>query len=179
MHFFVDNTEVSSQQSHSLPVGGEGRCGRSVCCAVRGTVATSVWRQEVLSGPLHVWCSSRCCLHLPYVSRVLLFLICLQTLKENLSLLPAESAGGADGEETLTDVKDSLNDVITLCHQSCQSLSQQQREVWWWRGAGMSVPSLGGWGSTLVSYPVLPPGPVVPSAGDHDGCSKTSEGAGQ
>lgn len=178
MRFFIDNTEVSPQQSHSLPVGGEGRCGRSVCCAVRGTVATSVWRQ-----PVHFTSAAPAAAACPFLMSLVCFLfpflMCLQTLKENLSLLPDERAG-ADGEETLTDVKDSLNDIITLCHQSCQGLNQQQREVtWWWWWGAMSAPSLGGGGSTLVSHPVLLPGPVVPSPGDHDGCSKASEGAGQ
>uniref|UniRef100_A0A674NUU6 VPS8 subunit of CORVET complex n=1 Tax=Takifugu rubripes TaxID=31033 RepID=A0A674NUU6_TAKRU len=36
-----------------------------------------------------------------------------------------------DEEETLTNVKDSLSDIISLCHQSSQSLNQQQREVLW------------------------------------------------
>lgn len=58
-----------------------------------------------------------------------LFEICLKTLKENLSLVTAERAEGDDEEETLTNVKDSLNDIIALCHQSSQSLNQQQREV--------------------------------------------------
>lgn len=55
------------------------------------------------------------------------FQIYLKTLKENLSLLTAE--GEDEEEEALTDVKDSLNDMIGLCHQSSPSLNQQQREV--------------------------------------------------
>lgn len=61
-----------------------------------------------------------------------LFEIYLKTLKENLSLVTAERAGD-DEEETLTNVKDSLSDIISLCHQSSQSLNQQQREVLWAR----------------------------------------------
>lgn len=56
------------------------------------------------------------------------FKICLKALKENLSLLTAAEAGD-DEEETLTDVKDSLNNIIELCHQSSHSFNQQQREV--------------------------------------------------
>ncbi|XP_056903532.1 vacuolar protein sorting-associated protein 8 homolog isoform X2 [Takifugu flavidus] len=58
------------------------------------------------------------------------FAVLLETLKENLSLVTAERAGD-DEEETLTNVKDSLSDIISLCHQSSQSLNQQQREVLW------------------------------------------------
>lgn len=58
-----------------------------------------------------------------------LFELYLKTLKENLSLVTAERAEEDDEEETLTNVKDSLNDIISLCHQSSQSLNQQQREV--------------------------------------------------
>lgn len=70
------------------------------------------------------------------------FYICVliispKTLKEKLSLFTSESEGenkGGDEEErsdesSLTSVKDSLDDIITLCHQSSQNLSQQQREV--------------------------------------------------
>lgn len=55
------------------------------------------------------------------------FKIYLKTLKENLSLLTAEKEDHE--EETLTNVKDSLNDMLGLCHQSSHSLNQQQREV--------------------------------------------------
>ncbi|XP_070696841.1 vacuolar protein sorting-associated protein 8 homolog isoform X3 [Pempheris klunzingeri] len=67
------------------------------------------------------------------------FAVLLETLKEKLGLLTAES-GREDGrrdeeerenESTLTRVKDSLNDIIVLCHQSSQNLYQQQREVLW------------------------------------------------
>lgn len=58
-----------------------------------------------------------------------LFELYLKTLKENLSLVTAERAEEDDDEETLTNVKDSLNDIISLCHQSSQSLNQQEREV--------------------------------------------------
>uniref|UniRef100_H3CIS9 VPS8 subunit of CORVET complex n=1 Tax=Tetraodon nigroviridis TaxID=99883 RepID=H3CIS9_TETNG len=58
------------------------------------------------------------------------FDVLLETLKENLSLLAAQREGD-DEEETLTNVKDSLNDIIALCHQSSHSLNQQQREVLW------------------------------------------------
>lgn len=51
----------------------------------------------------------------------------LKTLKGNLSLLTAER--GDDEEETLRNVKDSLNDTIALCQQSSHSLKQHQREV--------------------------------------------------
>ncbi|XP_075932697.1 vacuolar protein sorting-associated protein 8 homolog isoform X5 [Anarhichas minor] len=69
------------------------------------------------------------------------FTVLLETLKENLSLLTAESDRGADGgegrqdeeerdsESKLTGVKDSLNDIIVLCHRNSDSLYQQQREV--------------------------------------------------
>ncbi|XP_070771676.1 vacuolar protein sorting-associated protein 8 homolog [Enoplosus armatus] len=71
------------------------------------------------------------------------FAVLLETLKEKLSLLTAESDRGVEGgtgrwdeeegdsESTLTRVKDSLNDIIVLCHQSSQNLYQQQREVLW------------------------------------------------
>uniref|UniRef100_A0A671W9U8 VPS8 subunit of CORVET complex n=1 Tax=Sparus aurata TaxID=8175 RepID=A0A671W9U8_SPAAU len=44
-----------------------------------------------------------------------------------------ESDGGekTGGESTLTGVKDSLNDIIDLCHRSSPNLNQQQREVLW------------------------------------------------
>ncbi|TNN63967.1 Vacuolar protein sorting-associated protein 8 [Liparis tanakae] len=68
------------------------------------------------------------------------FAVLLETLKETLSLLTAESERGADGGEgrrdeeervsdtTLTNVKDSLNDIIVMCHRNSDSLYQQQRE---------------------------------------------------
>ncbi|XP_044068934.1 vacuolar protein sorting-associated protein 8 homolog isoform X3 [Siniperca chuatsi] len=71
------------------------------------------------------------------------FAVLLETLKDKLSLLTAESdravEGGngrqdeeeRDSDSTLTRVKDSLNDIIVLCHQSSQNLYQQQREVLW------------------------------------------------
>uniref|UniRef100_A0A8C4I5C4 RING-type domain-containing protein n=1 Tax=Dicentrarchus labrax TaxID=13489 RepID=A0A8C4I5C4_DICLA len=68
------------------------------------------------------------------------FAVLLETLKDKLSLLTAESdrVEGGDGrrdeeeggdEATLTGVKDSLNEIIVLCHRSSQNLYQQQREV--------------------------------------------------
>ncbi|XP_037637793.1 vacuolar protein sorting-associated protein 8 homolog isoform X2 [Sebastes umbrosus] len=71
------------------------------------------------------------------------FAVLLETLKEKLSLLTAESEGGVeggdgrrikeerDGESTLTRVQDSLNDIIVLCQRSSDNLYQQQREVLW------------------------------------------------
>ncbi|XP_054455797.1 vacuolar protein sorting-associated protein 8 homolog isoform X2 [Anoplopoma fimbria] len=71
------------------------------------------------------------------------FTVLLETLKEKLSLLTAESDGGANGgdgrrdeekrdsESSLTGVKDSLKDIISLCHRNSDSLYQQQREVLW------------------------------------------------
>uniref|UniRef100_A0A8C4I8B8 RING-type domain-containing protein n=1 Tax=Dicentrarchus labrax TaxID=13489 RepID=A0A8C4I8B8_DICLA len=70
------------------------------------------------------------------------FAVLLETLKDKLSLLTAESdrVEGGDGrrdeeeggdEATLTGVKDSLNEIIVLCHRSSQNLYQQQREVLW------------------------------------------------
>lgn len=126
--FFVDNTEVSPQQSYSFSIGEEGRCRRCFCCIVRGTVATkTIW------APLNVHLT----FSIPSAAAWLLFMfhvcvlfppfkIYLKTLKENLSLLTERD----DEEETLTNVKDSLNDIIALCHQSSHSLNQQQREVW-------------------------------------------------
>ncbi|XP_041866260.1 vacuolar protein sorting-associated protein 8 homolog isoform X2 [Melanotaenia boesemani] len=67
----------------------------------------------------------------------------LQTLKEKLCFLTAESGdedgGQADRQEeeetgnqsALRRVKDSLNDIISLCHRSCPNLDQEQREVLW------------------------------------------------
>ncbi|XP_056291216.1 vacuolar protein sorting-associated protein 8 homolog isoform X2 [Pseudoliparis swirei] len=71
------------------------------------------------------------------------FAVLLETLKETLSLLTAESDRGADGGEgrrdeeerdsdsTLTSVKDSLNDIIVLCQRNSDSLYLQQREALW------------------------------------------------
>lgn len=71
------------------------------------------------------------------------FAVLLETLNQKLCLLTAESDGGVEGESrgqnkdeedsesTLTRVKDSLNDIIVFCHQSCQNLDQQQRESLW------------------------------------------------
>ncbi|XP_034079092.1 vacuolar protein sorting-associated protein 8 homolog isoform X4 [Gymnodraco acuticeps] len=65
------------------------------------------------------------------------FAVLLETLKEKLSVLTAESeradAGGEerDRDHTLSRVKESLNDIIELCHRSSDSLDQQQREVLW------------------------------------------------
>lgn len=60
-------------------------------------------------------------------------IISLKTLKEKLSVLTTEADRGdeeeRDGESTLTTVKDSLDGIIALCHQSSQNLYQQQREV--------------------------------------------------
>lgn len=62
-------------------------------------------------------------------------------MKEKLGVLTAETEGEADEadgqwdeqergcDSTLTRVKDSLNDIVVLCHQSSQNLDQQQREV--------------------------------------------------
>uniref|UniRef100_H2S9W1 VPS8 subunit of CORVET complex n=1 Tax=Takifugu rubripes TaxID=31033 RepID=H2S9W1_TAKRU len=46
-----------------------------------------------------------------------------------LEVLKLPERAGDDEEETLTNVKDSLSDIISLCHQSSQSLNQQQREM--------------------------------------------------
>uniref|UniRef100_A0A8C3AJY3 Vacuolar protein sorting-associated protein 8 homolog n=1 Tax=Cyclopterus lumpus TaxID=8103 RepID=A0A8C3AJY3_CYCLU len=71
------------------------------------------------------------------------FAVLLETLKETLSVLTAESDRAADGGEgrrdeeeresdsTLTRVKDSLNDIIVLGHRNSDSLYQQQREALW------------------------------------------------
>ncbi|KAM8739114.1 vacuolar protein sorting-associated protein 8 homolog [Acanthopagrus schlegelii] len=72
------------------------------------------------------------------------FDVLLETLKEKLSVLTAESdreveeeeerhddEEKTDSESTLTGVKDSLNDIIALCHRSSPNLDQQQREVLW------------------------------------------------
>ena len=85
------------------------------------------------------------------------FIISLKTLKEKLSVHTAESDGGveederhddeekSDGESALTGVKDSLNDIIALCHRSSPNLDQQQREVvvgvCVWEGPGGSLPA--------------------------------------
>lgn len=139
MCFCVDNTEVSPQQSYSLSFGEEGRRRRSFCCAVGGTEATrSIWTLvydplfPTINNPFNFFPSFHGCLVVSYDASCMFFVlfeICLKTLKENLSLVTAERAEGDDEEETLTNVKDSLNDIIALCHQSSQSLNQQQREV--------------------------------------------------
>ncbi|XP_026210971.1 vacuolar protein sorting-associated protein 8 homolog isoform X2 [Anabas testudineus] len=70
------------------------------------------------------------------------FMVLLETLKENLSVLATESETGPkavdrrEDEErghrsTLTRVQDSLNNIIALCHRSSQNLDLQQREVLW------------------------------------------------
>ncbi|XP_037322281.1 vacuolar protein sorting-associated protein 8 homolog isoform X1 [Pungitius pungitius] len=71
------------------------------------------------------------------------FAVLLETLKETLSCLMAESERKVDGgegrgdeeerddESSLTAVKDSLNDIIVLCHRNSDSFYQQQREVLW------------------------------------------------
>uniref|UniRef100_A0A3B5B9C1 VPS8 subunit of CORVET complex n=1 Tax=Stegastes partitus TaxID=144197 RepID=A0A3B5B9C1_9TELE len=71
------------------------------------------------------------------------FAVLLETLKQKLCLLAVESDRGVEGENggqnedeedsesMLTRVKDSLNDIIVFCHQSCQNLDQQQREDLW------------------------------------------------
>nr|XP_019959101.1 PREDICTED: vacuolar protein sorting-associated protein 8 homolog [Paralichthys olivaceus] len=69
------------------------------------------------------------------------FSVLLETLKEKLCLLTAESGTEAEdrrhvedernGDSTLTRVKLSLNDIIALCHRSSHNLYQQQREVLW------------------------------------------------
>ncbi|XP_034465327.1 vacuolar protein sorting-associated protein 8 homolog isoform X1 [Hippoglossus hippoglossus] len=69
------------------------------------------------------------------------FSVLLETLKEKLCLLTAESDAEAEDrrhdedeindDSTLTRVKDSLNDIIALCHRSSHNLYQQQREALW------------------------------------------------
>ncbi|XP_074531432.1 vacuolar protein sorting-associated protein 8 homolog isoform X2 [Halichoeres trimaculatus] len=72
------------------------------------------------------------------------FAVLLETLKQKLSLLTTagidrgfeeavESLGGEDRDSkpSLTMVKDSLNNIIDLCHHSSEKLFQQQREVQW------------------------------------------------
>ncbi|XP_069394788.1 vacuolar protein sorting-associated protein 8 homolog isoform X3 [Paralichthys olivaceus] len=69
------------------------------------------------------------------------FSVLLETLKEKLCLLTAESGTEAEDrrhvederndDSTLTRVKLSLNDIIALCHRSSHNLYQQQREVLW------------------------------------------------
>ncbi|XP_034537762.1 vacuolar protein sorting-associated protein 8 homolog [Notolabrus celidotus] len=69
------------------------------------------------------------------------FAVLLKTLKQKLSLLTAGidrgSEGGSleeedgDSKPSLTIVKDSLNNIIDLCHHSSENLYQQQREVQW------------------------------------------------
>ncbi|XP_013857088.1 vacuolar protein sorting-associated protein 8 homolog [Austrofundulus limnaeus] len=63
----------------------------------------------------------------------------LQTLKESLCAITAESGGGVDRqneEETDSDVKltrvnYSLNNIISLCHRNCQKFDQDQRKDLW------------------------------------------------
>ncbi|KAG7512101.1 vacuolar sorting-associated 8-like isoform X1 [Solea senegalensis] len=71
------------------------------------------------------------------------FTVLLETLKDRLCFLTAEQdtsgggGGGGDrwqddgGDSTLTRVKESLNDIISLCQRSSHSLYEQQREVLW------------------------------------------------
>uniref|UniRef100_A0A3B4VJT2 VPS8 subunit of CORVET complex n=1 Tax=Seriola dumerili TaxID=41447 RepID=A0A3B4VJT2_SERDU len=71
------------------------------------------------------------------------FFVLLETLKDELCLLTAEKETGIEGPEgghgedenprdsTLTRVKDSLNDIIALCHRNSHNLYQQQREALW------------------------------------------------
>uniref|UniRef100_A0A3B4FP28 VPS8 subunit of CORVET complex n=1 Tax=Pundamilia nyererei TaxID=303518 RepID=A0A3B4FP28_9CICH len=68
------------------------------------------------------------------------FAVSLETLKETLCALTAESDSGAkDGrwdeavrtESVLMKLKESVNDIIVFCHRSCQGLDQKQREVLW------------------------------------------------
>ncbi|XP_041645412.1 vacuolar protein sorting-associated protein 8 homolog [Cheilinus undulatus] len=69
------------------------------------------------------------------------FTVLLETLKEKLSLLTTKTdRGGEDenaaeeegaGKSALIKVKDSLNNIIDLCHHSSENLYQQQREVLW------------------------------------------------
>ncbi|XP_071337699.1 vacuolar protein sorting-associated protein 8 homolog isoform X2 [Trachinotus anak] len=80
------------------------------------------------------------------------FSVLLETLRDKLCLLTAERETGAEtqtgaerqtvgeggqGEDgnhrdsTLTKVKNSLNDIIALCHRNSQNLYQQQREALW------------------------------------------------
>lgn len=68
------------------------------------------------------------------------FLLSVQTLKETLCALTAESDRGAKdrrcdedeavrAESMLMKLKESVNDIIVFCHRSCQGLDQKQREV--------------------------------------------------
>nr|XP_020479091.1 vacuolar protein sorting-associated protein 8 homolog [Monopterus albus] len=71
------------------------------------------------------------------------FAVLLEMLKERLSLFTAECDRGVEGgdgrqdeeegnqESILTKVKDSLNEIIALCHRSSHNLDQHQREVLW------------------------------------------------
>lgn len=115
------------------------------------------------------------------------FIISLKTLKEKLSVLAAESDGGVEederhddeektgGESTLTGVKDSLNDVIDLCHRSSPNLNQQQREVVVGVCVCLCVGRSGGLSACLFMafFPLT--GPLVSTSGDHDEFSKTRE----
>lgn len=92
----------------------------------------SIW-SSFSNCPFNLFPSFHSCLVVSYDASCMFFLSYLKTLKENLSLVTAERAEGDDEEETLTNVKDSLNDIISLCHQGSQSLNQQQREVLWER----------------------------------------------
>ncbi|XP_005461491.1 vacuolar protein sorting-associated protein 8 homolog isoform X4 [Oreochromis niloticus] len=70
------------------------------------------------------------------------FAVLLETLKETLCALTAESDRGAKdrrcdedeavrAESMLMKLKESVNDIIVFCHRSCQGLDQKQREVLW------------------------------------------------
>ncbi|XP_023286306.1 vacuolar protein sorting-associated protein 8 homolog isoform X2 [Seriola lalandi dorsalis] len=68
------------------------------------------------------------------------FSVLLETLKDELCLLTAEKETGTEGghgedenprDSTLTRVKDSLSDIIALCHRNSHNLYQQQREALW------------------------------------------------
>uniref|UniRef100_A0A3Q3LW36 VPS8 subunit of CORVET complex n=1 Tax=Mastacembelus armatus TaxID=205130 RepID=A0A3Q3LW36_9TELE len=70
------------------------------------------------------------------------FAVLLETLKNKLSLLTAECDRGDEGgyerqdeegqhqESALMSIKNSLNDIIALCHRSSQNLYLQQSEGW-------------------------------------------------
>uniref|UniRef100_A0A669CV68 VPS8 subunit of CORVET complex n=1 Tax=Oreochromis niloticus TaxID=8128 RepID=A0A669CV68_ORENI len=68
------------------------------------------------------------------------FAVLLETLKETLCALTAESDRGAKdrrcdedeavrAESMLMKLKESVNDIIVFCHRSCQGLDQKQREL--------------------------------------------------
>ncbi|XP_026164373.1 vacuolar protein sorting-associated protein 8 homolog isoform X2 [Mastacembelus armatus] len=71
------------------------------------------------------------------------FAVLLETLKNKLSLLTAECDRGDEGgyerqdeegqhqESALMSIKNSLNDIIALCHRSSQNLYLQQSEALW------------------------------------------------